>query len=63
VTVVLFTRARIFFCVCVVLGFELRASHLLSSSSPLEPSCQPFFVLSIVEIGSHELFAQTGFEL
>jgi hypothetical protein len=32
----------------VVLGFELQ---------------QPFFVMDFFEVGSHELFAQAGFEL
>jgi hypothetical protein len=44
------------FLVMVVLGFELRASHLLGK--PLESLCQPFFVLDIFEIGSCEVFAQ-----
>jgi hypothetical protein len=30
---------------------------------PLEPLHQPFFVLSIFNIGSHELFAWAAFEL
>jgi hypothetical protein len=29
---------------------------------PLELLCQPFFMLGIFEIGSCELFAQTGFK-
>jgi hypothetical protein len=28
----------------------------------LEPLHQPFFVMSAFKIGSHKLFAQTGFE-
>jgi hypothetical protein len=31
---------------------------LPGSTLPLEPLCQPCFVLGIFEIGSHELFAQ-----
>jgi hypothetical protein len=41
----------------VVLGLELRASTLSHSTS-----LDHFFVLSIFEIGSHELFAWAGFE-
>jgi hypothetical protein len=40
----------------VVLGLELRAFTLNHSTSPT--FCKGFF-----EIGSHELFAQVGFEL
>jgi hypothetical protein len=36
-------------------GFELKAYILGHSTSP-------FFVMAIFEIGSHELFAQAGFE-
>jgi hypothetical protein len=35
-----------------------RQSFLL-----LEPLLQPFFLMGIFEIGSHELFAWAGFEL
>jgi ascorbate-specific PTS system EIIC-type component UlaA len=44
-----------FLCVCVVLGFELRAytsSHFTS----------PVFVMGFFAIGSHELFAWAGFK-
>jgi hypothetical protein len=47
-----------FFFFLVVLGFEPRASSVLSRSLPLEPLCQLFFVLGIFEIGFRELFAQ-----
>jgi hypothetical protein len=40
----------------VVLGFEFRASHL-QGILPLESLCQPFFLWSFFEIGSHKLFA------
>jgi hypothetical protein len=46
----------------VVLGFELRASHLLGSCSILEPFHQPFFLLGVFEIGPLELFAPDSFE-
>jgi hypothetical protein len=52
----------LFWVVLMVLGFELRASHLLASCLPLEPLHQSFYVLIIFEIGSRELFAQVGFE-
>jgi hypothetical protein len=39
----------------VVLGFELRAFTLSHSTSP-------FFVFSIFEIRSHELFAWAGLQ-
>jgi hypothetical protein len=39
----------------VVLGFELRAYTL-------SPSTSPFFCEGFFKIGSHELFARTGFE-
>jgi hypothetical protein len=51
---------RTFFFLAV-LGFELRASWLLVSL-PLEPLHQPFILLVIFVMGSHELFARTGFE-
>jgi hypothetical protein len=38
-----------------VLGLELRAYTLSHSTSPI-------FVMGFFEIGSHELFAQAGFE-
>jgi hypothetical protein len=40
-----------FLCVCMVLGFELRAYTLSHSTSPF------FFIISF-KIESHELFAQ-----
>jgi hypothetical protein len=40
--------------VCVLLEFEFRAFSLSHST---------FFVKGFFEIGSHELFAQAGFEL
>jgi hypothetical protein len=40
----------------VVLGFKLRAYTL-------SPSTGPFFVKGIFVIGSHKLFAWSGFEL
>jgi hypothetical protein len=43
-------------CVCVVLGFKLRAYTMSHSTSP-------FLEWVFFEIGSHELFAQIGFEL
>jgi hypothetical protein len=49
--------------VCVALAFELRASCLFVGVLPLESLHQPFFVLNIYEIASHELFAQAGLEL
>jgi hypothetical protein len=42
-----------FFFFYAVLGIELRAFTLSHSTSP--------FLWSVFEIGSHELFAQTGF--
>jgi hypothetical protein len=42
----------------VVLGFELRAYTLSHTTSHPSFFCEGFF-----EIGSHELFAQAGFEL
>jgi hypothetical protein len=39
----------------VVLGFELRAYTSNHTTSPV-------FVMSFFEIGSHELFALSGFE-
>jgi hypothetical protein len=48
----------IFFCVCVVLGLELRAFTLSYSTSPF------FFLMTgIFEIGSLKIFVQAGFEL
>jgi hypothetical protein len=43
----------------VVLEFELRAYNLSHPTSPPHP----FFVMGFFKIGSHELFAQAGFEL
>jgi hypothetical protein len=49
--------------ILVVLGFELRASHLPGRHPTLlKPVRQPFFVLGIFEIRSLKLFAQAGFE-
>jgi hypothetical protein len=45
-----------FFFSFVVLGFELRAYTLSHSTSP-------FLGWGFFKIGSHELFAQAGFEL
>jgi hypothetical protein len=45
-----------FFFFFAALGLELRAFTLSHSTSP-------FFVMGILEIGSHKLFAQAGFEL
>jgi hypothetical protein len=44
-----------FFFFCIT-GFELRAYTLSHSTSP-------FFVMGFFEVGSHNLFAQPGFEL
>jgi hypothetical protein len=44
-----------FFCMCVLLGFELRAYTSSHATSPL--FCDEF-----LEIGSHELFVWDGFE-
>jgi hypothetical protein len=48
-----------FFFFLAVLRFELRASHMLGRCSILE---SPFFMLSILEIGSCNLFSQAGLE-
>jgi hypothetical protein len=49
-------RVYVFVCLFfVVLGFELRAYTLNHSTTP-------FFIMGFFEIGSHELFARTGFE-
>jgi hypothetical protein len=45
-----------FLCVCVVLEFELRASTLSHSTSPI-------FVKGFFEIGFHELFARLALNL
>jgi hypothetical protein len=52
----------IIFFFLVVLAFELRAFNLLGrpGTLPLEPFCQPIFVLDIFEIASCELFAGAG---
>jgi hypothetical protein len=50
----------LFVCFLAVLGFELRALHLLYR---LSHSTSPFFVLGIFEIGSLKLFAQAGLKL
>jgi hypothetical protein len=50
----------LFVCFLAVLGFELRALHLLCR---LSHSTSPFFVLGIFEIGSLKLFAQAGLKL
>jgi hypothetical protein len=42
-----------FWVVVVVLGFELRASHLLGRFLSLEPCPSPFFAVVIFHIGSH----------
>jgi hypothetical protein len=42
------------FCVCVLLGFEFRAS--------LEPLWQPCFVLAVFKIGSYFHFSWASFE-
>jgi hypothetical protein len=52
------TNCKSFFLFWAVLGFELRASHLLGS--PLQ---QFFSVLDIFETGSYELFAWADWEL
>jgi hypothetical protein len=53
-----------FFFFLSVLGFEHRASHTCEAEAVLlESLYQPFFVLGIFELGSHELFAWTSFEL
>jgi hypothetical protein len=44
-------------------GIWTETSRLLGSALPLEPLCQPFYVLDIFEIGSWELFARASFEL
>jgi hypothetical protein len=44
-----------FFFFFAVLVLELRAY--------LEPLHQPFFVMGVFKIGSHEPFARAGFEL
>jgi hypothetical protein len=44
-----------FFFLFAVLGLDLWAFTLNHSTSPI-------FVVGIFEIGSHELFAQAGFE-
>jgi hypothetical protein len=49
----------------MVLGFELRASHLLgrcSTALPVDPCSSPVVVLDIFEIGSQVLLAWVGFE-
>jgi hypothetical protein len=52
-----------FVCVCVsFLGFEL-GSLCYVGTLQLKSFHQPFFVLTIFEIGSLELFAQADFEL
>jgi hypothetical protein len=48
--------ACFFFFFFPVLEFEFRAYTLNHSTSP-------FFVMAFFEIGSHEPFARTGFEL
>jgi hypothetical protein len=48
---------RVFFFFAV-LGFEFRVLYLLGWCSNTEPFHQPTLV--IVEMGSHELFAQAG---
>jgi hypothetical protein len=45
-------------CVCVVPGLELRAFTLSHSTSFFF-----FLVKGFFEIGSHKLFAQSGFKL
>jgi hypothetical protein len=45
----------VFVCVCVVLGFELKAFTLSHSTSPI-------FVKGFFKIGSHKVFALAGFE-
>jgi hypothetical protein len=45
----------LFIYLFMVLGFELRTYTLSHCTSP-------FFVMGFFEIGSHELFAQVGFE-
>jgi hypothetical protein len=44
-----------FFCVCVVLRFELGLH--------LEPLHQPYFCEGFFEVGALELFAGAGFKL
>jgi hypothetical protein len=43
--------------------FFLPCTGAWTQSLHGEPLHQPFFVMGIFEIGSHELFAQAGFEL
>jgi hypothetical protein len=50
-------KSKIFFFLAV-LRFELRGLMLARHTLPLESLHQPFFVLGIFKIGSHELFAQ-----
>jgi hypothetical protein len=45
----------VFYFFFAALGFELKASTLSHSTSPL-------FVMGFFEIGSHELLAQAGFK-
>jgi hypothetical protein len=53
--IVLMYQAPSFFFFFTVLGFELRAYTSSHSTTP-------FFVKDFFETGSHELFAQAGFE-
>jgi hypothetical protein len=51
------------FVLLMGLGFELRALHLQSRHSTAQIKSLVHFALVILEVGSHELFAQTGFKL
>jgi hypothetical protein len=57
------TLPTFFFHFFAVLGFELWASPLLGRCSVAWATHQPFFVLSIFEIGSQELFTCAGLGL
>jgi hypothetical protein len=51
-----------FFISFVILGFELKASHLVGRFSTIWTTPLALFMLGIVEIEPWELFAQAGFE-
>jgi hypothetical protein len=52
-----------FFFFLMILGFELKASHLQSRTVLLDPYLQSIFCLVILEMRSCELFSQADLEL
>jgi hypothetical protein len=62
-------KKMVFCCFCpiffflTVLGFELRASHLLSRPLPFEHTPSSLFALVVFQVGSHVFLPRAGLGL